>query len=346
MLINSVWYNKDMKKVILILVFVLAPSFSFASTASDFTVNPQSTYDVPPGTTQLLILDLTLPGAGLTSIKINNAGSVVQYDLSQISIYEDGPSPGWDGDETERVRKSSSPFWDTEITGDFSKQRIFVTVDINSNVYTGKTIKPEIEINSAVFSNTALNGPTDKKITGFERIILAGTEVPYVPVSPMAQKGEAISASTIRWYFTDLSNNEFGFKIIDNQSKVLIRSEKADLSYLDETGLKPDTEYSGRQVVAFNDRGQSSISTLTVFPAVQTFSLPVVEEEKKEPVPAETGRPLSSQELRDKIQELQLKIIDLLKQLIQLLQQQITEAQASIFRAFEVFTSWLQALFR
>ena len=343
-----------MKRIILILVFVLVPSLTHGSTAGDFTVNPQSTYDVPPGSTKVLILDLTLPGTNLTSIKIHNAGTVAQSNLSQLLIYEDGPSPGWDGDESERIVKSSSPFWDIEHTGDFSKQRIFVTVDVSSTTYSGKTIKPELEVNSVLFSNSAFNGPTDKKITGFERIILAGTDTPSVPVPPFAQKGEAISTSTIRWHFTDLSNNEFGFKILDSNLKEVARKEEANISYIDETGLEPDTEYSGRQVSAFNDKGQSSATNLAVFPAVSTLteaplvikeeglgSGEVVEEEVTEEEEV-VEEPTTAEELRAKIQELQEKIVELLKQLIQLLQQQISQAQASLFRAFEILVSWFQ----
>lgn len=341
-------------------IFIFFPLLTLASAASDFIVNPQPTYAVPPGTTNLLILDLTLPGAGLTSIKINNAGTVAQYNLSKLTIYEDGPSAGWDGDESEMARKSFSPFFDAAIPVDISKQRIFVTVNVTST-YSGKTIVPELEINSAVFSNAAFTGPTDKKIIGFERKITVGTEVPYIPVPPIAKSGEAISASTIRWHFTDLSSNEFGFKILDRDLKIVAEGG-ADISYLDETGLEPDTEYSGRQVKAFNDRGQSSVSTLTVFPAVKTLPLSVAEETRspdltsevnattsevdvRETGSLETGGPLSPDELRVLIQELQLKIIDLLKQLIQLLQEQASKAQASLFGALDMFANWLESRF-
>lgn len=344
-----------MKKIILILVFVLAPSLVYGSTASDFIVNTQPTYAVPAGTTNLLILDLTLPGVGLTSIKINNAGTVQQYNLSQLSVYEDGVSPGWDGDEAEKARKSFSPFFDMAIPVEISKQRIFVTVNISSTTYSGKTIQPEIQLNSAVFSNPAFTGPIDAKVVGFERTILAGTEMPYVPVSPMAKLGEALSASAIRWHFTDLSNNEFGFKILDGNLKVVASKNEANLSYLDETGLEPGTEYFYRKVVAFNDVGQSLTSVLTTFPAVRTLPLPRVEEVRPppevEPQIAEeeteeaVGGPLSTEELRALIQELQQKIIELIKQLIQLLQEQITAAQASLFKAFDAFTAWLESRF-
>src|SRR3989344_3742682 len=99
-----------MKLIILIFILSALPSLVSASVAGDFTVNSQPTYDVPPSTTNLLILDLTLPGAGLKSIKIDNAGTVAQANISRFLIYQDGASPGWDGDESEMATKSFSPF--------------------------------------------------------------------------------------------------------------------------------------------------------------------------------------------------------------------------------------------
>ena len=343
-----------MGRIILVLLFVLAPAIACGSTAGDFTVNSQQTYAVPPGSAGVLILDLTLPKAPegktlqLKSIKIHNAGTIQQADISQLSIFEDEESSGWNGDERETVRISSSPFFETDITSEnFSqysgRQRIFVTVNIASATAWEKTIKPQLELNSVVFSSTTFNGPTNTEISGFERTILPGASAPSVPLSPLAKKGEAISTSTIRWYFMDLSNNEFGFKIFDSKSKLVAQKDEAGLSYLDETGLQPDTEYSGRRVVAFNDQGQSPVSTLTVFPAVRT-------QIEETPAPTstevsagkETSGPLSASELRVKIQEVQQKIIDLLNQLIQLLQQQISGFQASLYRAFEIFISWFE----
>lgn len=341
-------------KLIFILLFILIPVFVSASTAGDFIVNPQPTYDVSPGTTNLLILDLTLPGTGLKSIKIDNAGTVAQMNISRLSIYQDGASPGWDGDESEMARKSFSPFFDTVLNGDFSESRIFVTIDITSTTYSGKTIKPEIKVNSAVFSSSTFTGPADAAVKGFERKIVAGSGLPYAPLPPIAQKGEAISTSTIRWYFMDLSNNEFGFKILDENLKAAT-SGSENLSYLDETGLEPNTEYSNRKIVSFNDRGQSNVSTLSVFPAVKTLPLPpdltsevnasTSEVDVLEVGPPETGGPLSPDELQAQIKEIQLKIIELLSQLIKLLQEQVTKAQASLFAAFESFTNWLESRF-
>jgi len=330
------YYELMTTKIFFIALLVLIPGVAYGSTAGDFQVNNQSTYAVPPGSTKVLILDLTLPSTKLTSIKILNAGTIQQYDISKITIYEDGPSAGWDGDESERVRKSSSPFFDAEFSGDFSQQRIFVTVDINSTVYTGKTIKLELAVNAAVFSDTSFNGPTNEKVVGFERMILAGTNIPSVPSSPIAKNGEAVSESTIRWYFTDASDNEFGFKILDGNLKEVARTEAAGLSYLDETGLNPDTEYSGRRVVAFNDKGESMSSSLAFFPAARTLALPVPAPEEIAPEPAEkieeaatTTEPTTPTEkpIAELIVELQLKLIELLNQLIQLLQAQLAALQ-------------------
>jgi len=301
-------------KLVTFIIFlgIFIPGIVYGFVASDFIVNRQSTYAVPRNVSNVLILDLTLPEP-LQSIKINNAGTAQQGDISKISVFEDGPSPGWDGDESARIIKSSAPFWDTELMGDFSQKRIFVTVDISLTAVSGRTIKPEALID-------------DVAIVGFERMILQGVSTPSVPITPLAKTPEALSASSIRWHFMDLSNNEFGFKILDGNLKEVARSETADIAYLDETGLKPDTEYSGRQVIAFNDRGESPGSLLTIFPAVRTLKeeniVPV-----KESVPASNLEPSAaapptlSETIQTKIADIQRQINDLLKQINELVKQ-------------------------
>ena len=314
-----------MRQLILVLTLILLPAISSAYTVDDFTVNRQPTYAVAPGTIKLLILDLTL-SEPIDSIKIQNEGTIQQYNITRLQIYRDGSSPGWDGDENVIFTKSSSPFWDTTFNlPSFSEKRIFVTVDIASDTVSGRTIKPKVVIG-------------DIEIIGFEREILASAGLPTVPLTPIAGNPEAISTSTIRWHFEDRSNNEFGFKILDENLNELIRVEQANISYIDETGLKPDTEYSGRRIVAFNDRGTSSITSLSIFPAVRTLALPEAEEAVEEEEVAEEEAPTeevaeeeevveeevtTAESLRAKIQELQLQLIELLKQLIQLLQEQL-----------------------
>ena len=304
----------------------MIPAAVSAYTADDFTVNSQPTYAVAPGTSKLLILDLTLPEP-IGSIKIQNEGTVQQYNVTRLQIYRDGSSPGWDGDEKVIFTKSSSPFWDTTFNlPSFSEKRIFVTVDIASDTISGRTIKPK-----------AVMG--DIEIIGFEREILASAGLPTAPLAPIAGTPEVISDSVIRWHFEDRSDNEFGFKILDANLNELARVQQADISYIDETGLQPDTEYSGRKVVAFNDRGTSPITSLSIFPTVRTLALPeeeeteeteeiekeveegveeeTIEEETIEEKPAE--EPMTAESLRAKIKELQLQLIELLRQLIQIL---------------------------
>lgn len=311
------WYNKIMKIFFLIFLFILFPFFIQAAVGE---VNNQSTYAVPPNSSNVLIFDATLSEVP-SSITVYNNGTAGQTDIAKIFVFEDGNSTGWDGDEREVLFKSSSPFWGSEFSGSFSKKRIFVTVDIASNAGSGKTLQPKIKTN---FS--------EEEILGLERKILAGASAPQIPSVPLAQSGEAISATAIRWKFLDLSNNEFGFRILDNQLKRAAVSETADLSYLDEIGLEPSTCYSGRRAIAFNDRGESNYSAN--FSEVCTLAKPVepiVEEVPplEEVEPQQIEEPAAVEEIDPQITT-RLKIIDILKQLIQLLQEKIQLLQASI----------------
>lgn len=291
----------------------------------------------------------------LKSIKIHNAGTATHLDFSKMMIWEDGASRGWDGDEVEVTKVLAAPFFDTEISGDFRKyakgdswQRIFVTLDTSSAFYSYQenSIKPELVARSLVFSDPAFTGPTDASIIGFERDITHDAPIPTVPTTPLAGTPKVISTSSVRWQFTDLSDNEFGFKILDSNLKTVARTEQANLSYLDETGLNPDTEYSGRRVVAFNDRGESMGSTLAVFPASRTLALapvvaPIVTSTEivvEAPVKEVVLPPTLFETIQTKIADLQRQISELIKQLDEFIQQ----STATVFGALQGF---LQAFF-
>jgi len=354
-----------MKKIAIILATsVFIPGIVYGSIASNFTVNRQSTYAVPRDVSKVLVLDLTLPEAlenetlKVESIKIHNVGTATHTDLSKLMIWEDGPSAGWDNDETEVVKILTAPFFDTEISGTFREysrgdpwQRIFVTLDTTSAGFSAleRSIKIELIVNAVVFSDSTSNGPTDESIVGFERIISKDAPVPATPVAPLAGKPEALSPTAIRWHFTDLANNEFGFKLLDGGLNEVAREEQANLSYLDEIGLQPNTEYSGRKVVAFNDRGENFGSGASLFPAVYTLAEEVVEEieeeaeeiEEVEEVEEEVveeevvEEPSLLEKIQTKIAEIQQQINELFNQLNELLQQQV----ATIWTAFQRFLS-------
>lgn len=317
-----------MRRIFLLLFFIFLPTIATASVAEDFKVNPQSTYDIPYNTSRVLVLDLTL-SAPKQSIILSNAGTADHTVISELTFWQDGSSADWNGDETEVARVLSPPFFDTAISGNFSG-RIFVTADIkNIASLQEKTFQFQVKENSEV------------KATGFERKIVHNASGPTIPIAPIARTPEAISSTTLRWHFQDQSNNEFGFKILDGNLRVVARTEQANVSYIDETGLQPDTEYSGRLAVAFNDRGTSLTTVLSNFEAVRTLAAP---EEVQPPAEVE-GEGEEVVDLRDKIETLQLQLLDLLNQLIQVLQEQIAASQASIFSAFSIFTFWLESFF-
>jgi hypothetical protein len=356
-------------------IFIFLPTAIFASSASDFIVNNQSTYAIPRATTRVLILDLTLPSPRrgetlqLKSIKLHNIGTAIHTDILKMMFWQDGLSPGWDNDEIEAANILYPPFWDAHISGNFSEyressqQRIFITLDISSTAISKRTINPQLvagagdEAAVQFVSNSEAAGPVDIDITGFERTIIRDASIPCQPVSPLALASEAISTSIIRWSFLDLSNNEFGFKILDSDLKIVVKSETENLSYIDETNLEPNTEYSGRRVVAFNDRGESLSSSLAMFPAVSTLPMEPAEEEVIEEVEAveeeieeeevvEEASPspeategkaiseMTTEELKTKITEIQQSIIKLLSQLIQVIQSEIVAAAAWVCGIF------------
>lgn len=78
--------------------------------------------------------------------------------------------------------------------------------------------------------------------------------------APTIGTPSALSTTSLRWTFTDNANNETGFKVYDNTNTLASSSAVTDLSYLDETGLSANTQYTGRYVTAYNAAGDSAHS--------------------------------------------------------------------------------------
>ncbi|MDO8512530.1 MAG: DUF2341 domain-containing protein, partial [bacterium] len=85
---------------------------------------------------------------------------------------------------------------------------------------------------------------------------IVGLVVPTI-ATPTAQ-----SSSSIRWNFTDNATTETGFKLYDSANNLISTNATADLSYIEETGLSPNTQYSGRYVKAYNAYGESASSAV------------------------------------------------------------------------------------
>ncbi len=97
--------------------------------------------------------------------------------------------------------------------------------------------------------------------------------------TPVAGIPTGLSLSAIRWNFTDNANNEWGFVLQNTSNVTLVTQATPNLSYLDETGLTPNTQYT-RRVRAYNYSGWSYATadmtayTLAVPPSVTADKTP------------------------------------------------------------------------
>jgi hypothetical protein len=93
------------------------------------------------------------------------------------------------------------------------------------------------------------------------------------PYAPTIGTPVASSSSSIRWKYTDNATNETGYRLYDETGIVVIATTSADMNFVDEIGLLPNTQYT-RRVAAFNGNYESrhsataSIYTLAAVPGV------------------------------------------------------------------------------
>lgn len=88
------------------------------------------------------------------------------------------------------------------------------------------------------------------------------------PGSPTIGTPQPLSTSSIRWNFTDNSTNEVGYKLYAGDDSLISTNETENLSYIDETSLSPNTEYT-RKVLSYNGLGSSDYSsTATIYTLV------------------------------------------------------------------------------
>ena len=94
-----------------------------------------------------------------------------------------------------------------------------------------------------------------------EPLASLGAEDGY-PIAPTINTPNILSSSAIRWNFTDNSGYETGFRVYTNADAIATSSATANLTYLDETGLSENTQYT-RYVKAYNSYGESASSSAT-----------------------------------------------------------------------------------
>ncbi|MCX6752377.1 MAG: DUF2341 domain-containing protein [Candidatus Nomurabacteria bacterium] len=122
-------------------------------------------------------------------------------------------------------------------------------IDINLNI-------PTFPVGSGLFLFKAFLHSDGSQLVQLDSIDIAG-----VPLAPTIGTPTVLSSSSIRWNFTDNSDDETGFRIYDNTDTLATSSATTGLSYLDETGLSENTQYSGRYATTYNGYGNSASSS-------------------------------------------------------------------------------------
>ena len=97
-----------------------------------------------------------------------------------------------------------------------------------------------------------------------------------VPLAPTIGTPTALSTTSINWNFTCTADNETGFKLYDDLNNLISTNATANLTYIDETGLSANTQYT-RYIKAYNSYGNSSASsTASKYTLANTPNAPTV----------------------------------------------------------------------
>ena len=150
---------------------------------------------------------------------------------------------------------NSDPLFTNAAGNDFTLQSS--SPAINAGVDLGATYDDAIMPGSS-WPSSVTTADQDLRGSGWE----IGAYVYPVPQAPTIGTPSALSPSSIRWAFTDNSNDETGFKIYDSNDNTVNSATPDGLSYLDETGLSCGTSYSGRYIKAYNSYGESVASAV------------------------------------------------------------------------------------
>jgi hypothetical protein len=151
----------------------------------------------------------------------------------------------------------TDPLFTSTVTPDFSLQS--TSPAINAGVSLGDTYKNALAVTSSWPSSVTTVDQTLRG-SGWE----IGAYIYPVPQAPTIGTPEVQSTSAIRWNFTDTASDETGFRVYDNTNTLATSSATTNLTYLDETGLTANTQYTGRYAVAYNTYGNSASSTVAV----------------------------------------------------------------------------------
>lgn len=127
---------------------------------------------------------------------------------------------------------------------------------INAGANLGATYDDAI-YPTTTWPSSVTTADQDLRGSGWE----IGAYIYPVPQAPTIGDPAAQSSSSIRWSFTDNADDETGFRIYDGTATLVASSATANLTYVDETSLTENTQYTGRYAKAYNSYGESVASS-------------------------------------------------------------------------------------
>lgn len=107
--------------------------------------------------------------------------------------------------------------------------------------------------------SVAVTNPDSQSGTGADLL-----RIDKIPPAPAGFGGTALSASSIQWAWTDVADNEDGYRVLTSTDGRISPDLAADAVSYTESGLLPNQQAS-RKAQAFNPIGASTSSTATAF---------------------------------------------------------------------------------
>ncbi|MFH0739771.1 MAG: right-handed parallel beta-helix repeat-containing protein [bacterium] len=138
---------------------------------------------------------------------------------------------------------------------DFSLQSTSTLIDAGTNL--GNDYDDAIYPGST-WPSSVTTADQDLRGLGWE----IGAYIYPVPQASTIGTPSVLTSSSIRWGFIDNANDETGFRVYTNADAIATSSATANLTYLDETGLSENTQYT-RHIKAYNSYGESASSSAT-----------------------------------------------------------------------------------
>jgi hypothetical protein len=175
------------------------------------------------------------------------------------------PSGGWGSSDYSQWMDVSIDTWNTTNTYYKKWTESSASSTINTTHVIGDLLPNryyQVKVGSTALENLQANASGTISFTYSGGYSTKTFEVGEVPAAPTITSPTVLSSSTIRWNFTDNADNETGFRVYTNADAIATSSATVNLTYLDETGLSENTQYT-RYVKAYNSYGESASSSAT-----------------------------------------------------------------------------------